>query len=299
MQIAIRPLWPVSMKIFRRLSLRYRDHNMTHSIKYVKRHTPSKISLNGFWKRFRWEREEEKSSHSPEHNGHFHYCCAVFTNNKFHTRRSSGRHELVCEALDSRFNFVFACSFFGQCSLVYLSCLLLVSNSYSPCLCRILFGPQTRSAVFNFFCCRSIVRRVTRPTLFLSSLNQHQRSEAFAPFPAAKKETWVVKRQLQTTILIGMLALCHIKIVSPRREPRDCREGGERQRRAGGEREGDNKNIWGSINIFKFILLRKLDFSGIISIYYCRVFILLASSSLTWSTKVFGFLLLAADVTEG
>lgn len=294
MQIAIRPLWPASMKIFRRLSLRYRDHNMTHSIKYVKRHTPSEISLNGFWKRFRWEREEEKSSHSPEHNGHFHYCCAVFTNNKFHTRRSSGRHELVCEALDSRFNFVFACSFFGQCSLVYLSCLLLVSNSYSPCLCRILFGPQTRSAVFNFFCCRSIVRRVTRPTLFLSSLNQHQWSEAFAPFPAAKRDMSGEKAATSNNTDRNACAVPY-KNCFP--ETRASREGGERQRRAGGER--DYKTIWGSINIFKFILLRKLDFSGIISIYYCRVFVLMASSSLTWSTKVFGFLLLAADVTEG
>lgn len=64
MQIAIKPR-PISMKFFRCLSVRYRDHNMTHSIKYVKRHTPSEISLNGFWKRFWWEREEEKSSHSP------------------------------------------------------------------------------------------------------------------------------------------------------------------------------------------------------------------------------------------
>lgn len=234
MQIATRPLWPLSMKIFRRLSLRYRDHNMTHSIKYVKRHTPSKISLNGFWKRFRWEREEEKSSHSPEHNGHFHYCCAVFTNNKFHTRWSSGRHELVCEALDSRFNFVFACSFFGQCSLVYLSCLLLVSNSYSPCLCRILFGPQTRSAVFNFFCCRSIVRRVTRPTLFLSSLNQHQRSEAFAPFLAAKRDMSGEKAATNNNTDRNACAVPY-KNCFP--ETRDSREGAERQRRAGGERE--------------------------------------------------------------
>lgn len=58
--------------------------------------------------------------------------------------------------------------------------------------------------------------------------------------------------------------------------------------------EGDNKTIWGSINISEFIFLRKLDFSGIISIYYCRVFILASMpSSLTWSTNVFPFCFLS------
>lgn len=93
--------------------------NMTHPIKYGKRRTPEP-------KLFKWiltaVYEEKKFPQSLD-NGHFHYCCAIFTNNNFQTL-----HMKLCMRL-SRFFHLFhsisACSFHssGRCSVAFISLL--------------------------------------------------------------------------------------------------------------------------------------------------------------------------------
>lgn len=126
--------------------------NMTHSIKYVKRRTTERSSLNGFE---RAVEKKKKGSHSPD-DGHFHYCCAVFTNNKFQTLNMSWCVRLSILSVLFLLVHSIALHFSGQrslISLVNLLCPLLVLKFiifHSPCLCRILFG---RKHVFFSFCC--------------------------------------------------------------------------------------------------------------------------------------------------
>lgn len=87
-------------------------------------------------------------------DGHFHYCCAIFTNNKFHTLNMS----LCVKGFDGSFSACSCrssglfCACFALPSPQTFLCPLLVLKfiiSHSPCLCRILFGRKTRFA-FHF-----------------------------------------------------------------------------------------------------------------------------------------------------
>lgn len=87
-----------AMTLFREANISF-NHILTHStIKYVKRRAPNRSSLNG-----RLRRKVPTVSGT---NGHFHYCCAIFTNNKFHTLNMS----LCVKGFDGAFAFFFACS---------------------------------------------------------------------------------------------------------------------------------------------------------------------------------------------
>lgn len=183
-----------AMTLFREANISF-NHILTHStIKYVKRRAPNRSSLNG-----RLRRKVPTVSGT---NGHFHYCCAIFTNNKFHTLNMS----LCVKGFDGAFAFFslahaippFVPSRFPSprtflCPLLVLKFIIF----HSPCLCRILFGRKTRFAfhfalLFSadefFMSCRTARRPgVTRETLNQPSKasRRHERREA-----AEKAREW-------------------------------------------------------------------------------------------------------------